>query len=337
MPQFNISVQLESDVPKYRQIIESVLRGIQSGSLRKGDLLPSINEVSKDYSLARETVVKAYNDLKEKGLVGSRPGKGFFVSTSHYASEANIFVLFDVLLTPYKETLYNGIREGLKEKAHLDFYFHHHNPELFCKLLNDARGKYEYYVVMPFPDDSVREALSTFEQDKLLLLDIDIDYPEKTCAVIRQNHEQELARALETGLDSIRRYEAITFVFPDDKNHPVVNKDAFNRFCRRHKITHRIVPHLKEKAMHPGQVYFLIEDEDLVNLVKFMRANKLKAGRDIGIISYNDTPFKEIIEGGITVVSVDFHEMGLKAAEQILCRDEVNTLQPTDLVKRGSL
>ena len=166
-----------SEIPKYRQIVEAVLKAIQDQRLQRGDSLPSINALSADHQLARETVVKAYNQLKEKGVVASRPGKGFFISTNYYAQQANVFVLFDVLLTPYKERLYRGIRTELRDRAHLDFYYHHHNPEVFCKLLQDAVGKYEYYVVMPFPNDAVRAALAGFDQSKLLLLDIDIDYP----------------------------------------------------------------------------------------------------------------------------------------------------------------
>lgn len=51
----------------------------------------------------------------------------------------------------------------------------------------------------------------------------------------------------------------------------------------------------------------------------------------------NDTPFKEIIEGGITCVSVDFHEMGRKAAAQILSPEKICELMPTRLISRASL
>ena len=41
-------------------------------------------------------------------------------------------------------------------------------------------------------------------------------------------------------------------------------------------------------------------------------------GRDIGVISYDDTPLKEIISEGISVISNDFALMGKKSAEMIL-------------------
>lgn len=327
----------DSKIPKYRQIIASVEKGIQDGVLTKGDALPSINGLASSYSMARETVVKAYDELKRKGLVESRPGKGFFIETSHYSTTCNVFVLFDVLLTPYKECLHDGICDVLQTKAKLDFYYHHYNPDVFCKLLNDAKGRYEFFVVIPFPNDKVHEALSDFDQDKLLLLDIDVDFPGKQCSVLRQSHDAELERALESGLNSIQRYQGFTLVFPEDRNHPPVIKEAFLRFCERHAINASVVEKLQEKDLRSNQAYMVIEDDDLVTLVKYLHAHSLTAGKDLGIVSYNDTPFKEIIEGGITTISVNFREMGQRMAKQVLSKKTTNLLQATELIQRKSL
>ncbi|MBN2377301.1 MAG: GntR family transcriptional regulator [Sedimentisphaerales bacterium] len=326
-----------ASTPKYRQIMDSVLKGIEQGKIGKGTHLPSINEVCVKHSLARETVNKAYKHLKQKGVVSSLPGKGFFVTTNHYAKKVNVFVLFDVLQAPYKENLYEGIKKGLRGKATLDFYFHHYNPEVFCKLLQDSIGKYEYYVVMPIPNAKVRNTLSSFDQDKLLLLDIDVSYPRRNCAIIRQSHDEELERALETGLKKIRRYKSFTLVFPKNRNCPVVIKKAFGRFCKKHGLEWNILPSLNENNINQDSAYLVIEDDDLVNIVKYCKAHRLQAGKDIGFISYNDTSFKEIIEGGVSVVSIDFYAMGQRTAEQILRREKINFLQPTELILRSSL
>lgn len=41
-------------------------------------------------------------------------------------------------------------------------------------------------------------------------------------------------------------------------------------------------------------------------------------GKDIGVISYNETPLKKLILQGITTFSSDFEEMGRQAALLIL-------------------
>ncbi|MEM1137157.1 MAG: winged helix-turn-helix domain-containing protein, partial [Bacteroidota bacterium] len=79
-------------MPKYRQISRSVVHAIKKGELKVGEKLPSINEVSVEFLLARETVVKAYNDLREMGIVVSKPGKGIYVCTEDVGKEYNIFL-----------------------------------------------------------------------------------------------------------------------------------------------------------------------------------------------------------------------------------------------------
>lgn len=330
-------VSAESTDSKYNQIVEAVLRGLEDGVIGRSAQLPSINAVCKRYSISRDTVVKAYNRLKEMGVVASHHGKAFHIAVDTFSRAKNVFVMFDVIGTAYKERLHQGIVESLGDKALLDFYFHHFNAGLFCQLLEDARGKYEYYVVMPFPDDRIRDCLAAFDQTKLMLLDIDIGFPDKNCSVIRQSHDTELRSALASGLDAIRRYDSFTLAFPDDKHHPVVIKDAFAGFCREHGIACSIKPLLSEDDVEPGRAFLVIEDSDLVALVRGLRTKKLKPGKDIGFISYNDTILKEIIEGGVTVVSIDFHAMGGMAARQILLRSPAKHLLPTRLIMRSSL
>jgi len=289
--------------------------------------------------LARETVNKAYKLLKEKGVVSSLPGKGFFITTDSHKEKVNVFVLFDVLLAPYKEILYAGIQEGVKAQAQLDFYFHHHNQELFCQLILDSIGKYEYYVVLPMVKSSkqMKEALRSIDQDKLLMLDIDIKYPGKDCAVIRQDHDTQLIKALESGVKQIKQYDELTLVFPKGKHHPEVIKKAFNQFCSKHDISGHVVDAISQDNVNPRHAYLLIEDSDLVTLVKACKLQNYTLGKDVGLISYNDTPFKEIICEGVTVLTIDFYEMGLLTANQILSREKVNQLQPTKLILRHSL
>jgi DNA-binding transcriptional regulator YhcF (GntR family) len=326
-----------SETPKYKQIMAGVGEAIRTGRLQKGDALPSINEAASIHSLARDTVVKAYNRLKEMGLLESAHGKGFRIATDHYSTAVRVFVLFDTF-TPYKETLYEAMRAAAGGQVEFDIYFHHFNPAVFVKLLTGARGKYSMFVVMPFPDPAVREALAGWDQDKLLLLDIDVDYFGRRCAAVLQDHDTELERALEAASDRILTYKSCVLVFPEDKHHPQCIKPAVRRFCRRHGIEHRIVQTLREETIAAGHVYFVIEDTDLVALVKAAQKGRLKIGKEVGILSYNDTPMKEVVLHGISVVSVDFAEMGRQAVAQILSPKTLSEiLEPTRFIARHSL
>jgi DNA-binding LacI/PurR family transcriptional regulator len=206
------------------------------------------------------------------------------------------------------------------------------------QLLGDAAGRYEFHLVMPFPHETVYRTLAAFDQSKLLLLDIDAEYPGKRCAAVSQDHNAELDRALVQAAPRIRVYRSLTLVFPEDRHHPVVIKPAFRRFCRRARVPHTVVPTLGESDIRKGHAYFVIEDADLVRLIKACRRRRFKLGRDVGVVSYNDTPMKEVVQDGISVISIDFMELGRKAGRQALARaDGARLLVPTRFISRDSL
>ncbi|MFC5282754.1 substrate-binding domain-containing protein [Pedobacter alpinus] len=58
-------------------------------------------------------------------------------------------------------------------------------------------------------------------------------------------------------------------------------------------------------------------EDDLVILIEKIIQLNLKIGKDVGVISYNETPLKKLLLNGITTISTDFKGMGLMAAEMI--------------------
>jgi len=330
-------INKKSKTPKYQQIIGITLEKIKDGILKKGDILPSLNSLAREYGVAKDTVVKAYDKLKEMNIVGSQHGKSFYIKNRYIDYDKRIFILFDVLQTPYKEILYKGIINNINDRIYLDFYFHNFNPDLFKRLIEDNMGNYDYFIVMPFPNTVVPKILQKMDQKKLLMLDRIEDYDGRNCSIISQSHDYELEKALNEGIDLINKYAKMTLVFPEDKHHPMSIKDAFLRFTRKNNIQSDITTSIEIEKVAKKEVYLIIEDDDLVNIIKASKKKKLEIGKDIGIISYNNTPLKEVIENGITVVSVDWNEMALKTAKQINQNTRVEILEPTELIIRSSL
>ncbi|MBO6102118.1 MAG: winged helix-turn-helix transcriptional regulator, partial [Opitutales bacterium] len=148
-----------SNSTKSRAIENYFIDLINAGIYKKGMKLPSINELTNKCKIARETVVKSYNLLKEKGLVESRHGKGFIVIKSKYKKVANVFVLLDVMSNAYKEQLVRGINENIGPKIHITYHAHRYNPEAFISAVEDAVGRYEYYAVFPMRDKSTHASV----------------------------------------------------------------------------------------------------------------------------------------------------------------------------------
>jgi len=78
----HFEVNNDSIVPKYMQIVDGITESISQNALKQGDILPSVRALCKEYSLSQDTVVKAYNELKKRGIIDSVISKGYYVTSS---------------------------------------------------------------------------------------------------------------------------------------------------------------------------------------------------------------------------------------------------------------
>lgn len=72
--------QWKEDQPIYRQLRDRVIELIIEGVFAEGDAVPSVRQISVDYSINHLTVSKAYQQLVEEGLLFKKRGVGMFVS-----------------------------------------------------------------------------------------------------------------------------------------------------------------------------------------------------------------------------------------------------------------
>ena len=66
---------------KVTQLADALSQAISRKEFLEGDSLPSINQLSAQYGVSRDTVFKAFLDLRERGLIDSTPGKGYYVTS----------------------------------------------------------------------------------------------------------------------------------------------------------------------------------------------------------------------------------------------------------------
>jgi GntR family transcriptional regulator len=65
--------------PIYRQLRDRGVHMILDGVLKEGDPLPSVRNVATEYRVNPLTVLKAYQQLVDEGLVEMKRGLGMFV------------------------------------------------------------------------------------------------------------------------------------------------------------------------------------------------------------------------------------------------------------------
>ncbi|MCF4006368.1 GntR family transcriptional regulator [Corynebacterium uropygiale] len=77
-----LSINPSSSTPIYEQLIAAVHREIAEGSLSAGDKLPSASDLAAGLSLNRNTVLRAYRELAQAGVIELRRGRGATVLIS---------------------------------------------------------------------------------------------------------------------------------------------------------------------------------------------------------------------------------------------------------------
>jgi len=316
---------------KMQRVINAILNAINYGAYEIGDELPSINKLSTQFSLSRDTVFKAYRELKKRGLVESTRAKGYRV-----ARVTSKVLLFLDSYSPFKDELYNSFASNLPPDYKVDLAFHHYNYAVFESVLLDSIGKYNMYVVMNFNNEKISDILNRVDTNKLLILDWG-KYKDEKYAYVCQDFGEQPYNCLLQARSLLKKYRKICCVYPEGSFHPAVTLDYFKRFCTESDLQWEITEVINEGTLLPGQAYLFFRQKDLVDLLKIARAKGLKTGTDIGLLAYNDSPLFEVIENGITAISTDFRLMGARAAAYVKTKEIIQEIIPTRLIIRNSL
>lgn len=63
----------------YEQAVDHIAAAIEAGGLQPGEKLPPERDLAYDWGIGYGTLRRAYEVLRERGLIESRQGKGTFV------------------------------------------------------------------------------------------------------------------------------------------------------------------------------------------------------------------------------------------------------------------
>ena len=66
--------------PMHKQVTDQVKDAIARGTLKAGEKIPSIREISKELSISPITIKRSYRDLEQEGYIVTRAGLGSFVA-----------------------------------------------------------------------------------------------------------------------------------------------------------------------------------------------------------------------------------------------------------------
>jgi len=329
-----ININSQSAQPKYKQIVLSVEMAIAEKRLKRDEKLPSVNKVSLEFSISRDTVLLAYDELKKRGIIYAVLGKGYYVKSVEFTLEQRIFLLFDEL-NAFKEDLYTSFLHHVNKNFQIDIFFHHFNLEMFKKLVNESKGNYSKYIIMPSNLEIPAEIIKSLPLNDTYVLDQTTEafrgYP-----TVYQDFVADMYDALMFGLDKIKKYDELILIFPGNKE-PVGMVTGFLKFCSENNCNHSVVATFEKDEIKKGSLFIIPSDRHLVNVIEQAKIQNLALGIDYGIISYNDTSLKKVVENGITTISTDFNEMGKILAEMINTNLKLHVKNNSKLILRNSI
>lgn len=337
-------VNSSTSVPVYKQVVSQIEQKVISGEYPAGYLLPSMNELSAELDISKETIKKAYSVLRDKGVIEPRQGKGFYVKGQDGNRHLRILLLFDKL-SSYKQVLFQSFMEKIGGDAEVTIRIHNQNLDVFEFFIDEVVDDFDYYAVAPhFPMDSASQKrmlklLKRFPNRKLILLDRFVKELHGNYGAVYQDFTNDISMALAEGLDKLKEFSRLNVLtMPNSLYSHYIKKDI-ERFCSENDLPVSFHSGVKKNIIRSNEVYLLLNsqhDSGLLSLSRAARDLGLVIGKDISVISYNDAPINEIILNGLTSVSTDFRQMGEIAAEMILTRSLSKVKCDFRLIRRGT-
>lgn len=339
----NLQLDLNSKTPIYKQLVSQIEKALRDGELKPGELLPSMNDIAAEHGISRETAKKAYGILTEKGIVLPKQGKGFYAADSNSGRRPQVLVIFDKF-SVYKQILFNSFAGELNGVAEVTILNHDQNIDLLQYYLDKNLDSYDYYVIAPhFPLDAatqerVVKQFARIPNRKLIMLDRLLPgYPGNYGAVY-QDFENDIYDGLVQGLNG--RFEGSrlrVITLPASLYGPQISR-GIKRFCQDYDVPVEFLSSAPAR-INAGDTFLVLNsqlDAGLVDLARNIQACGLQIGKDVRIISYNESDMNELVLGGLTTVSADFKEMGCIAARMILDKQPAKVHCPFRMYRRNS-
>ena len=142
----------DMDVPIYQQLVDIIRNSVKKGTLKSGEQLPTVNEMTEMLGVARGTIKRAYDELERAGLIEKVQGRGTFVryqpaNSGSRKEQAMALIdsmlnsLEDMGLSPSEINIFLNLklREKAEEEAHVKIAVVECNPENLSQVSEQLR------------------------------------------------------------------------------------------------------------------------------------------------------------------------------------------------------
>ncbi len=317
------SINEASNQPKFLQIADRLRELIDCGRLSLGDRLPSVNEIIAHFSVSRDTAVKAYQELKDRGLIEATPNKACFVSNTLLTDAPPRILFLADSMSPFKERLYFGLIDSLPSGYYVDIYTHGDDFDTLRTIYEKYRAMRNCAAMMIIPTSAQNREYEYFRYvnpGNLLFLDRRVSGLRHPAVWQDFRHGFHSALVAQTAI--LSRYTRLVFLTKFYTN-PIIEemKEGLSRFAAGARIPfHQLRAPFTDRdaaaVIQPeaGDVYFILDDHLLSQLLQACEARNLRVGPDVGAVAINEGPLYPALKVPVSVLSADFYALGAEAA-----------------------
>ncbi len=286
--------------------MNSIINAIENKTLGIGDKLPSINQLCSEKLLKRDTIMYAFNELRSKGIISGMQGKGYYVASTEVRLSDRYFILFDSL-NDFSGAVYNALVAAMPAKSVTDIFFHYHRDSRIKEILDQKNGEYSSYIIDYKGLENYDTLLAKLPSLRTCLIGKPENGLAKNSSVFFEP-DNDIYEALRTLRRPLKKYCRLVYLSAKEK----FNKgyeEGFARFCHQEK-TDYLICHNPE-SLRPAlyEAYFVHDETVLIKLLRQIRKSDLTVGENLGIVTFGDSPLKEITLGGLTAIKHDFEEL----------------------------
>ncbi len=332
-------IKSDSKTPKYQQLVNVLLTDIDNGVLKSGDRLPSINEASEECYLSRDTVERAYSELHRLGVVTSIFRKGYFISGQSAKIKTKVLFLVGKI-SENNKAIFNAFVNTVGKEVVVDICTYNYKSDNFREIISNNLGNYHYYVIMPHLIEETEENIKCLKKisgERLILLDKSLTSLQSNNSSIVCNTGEEIFRVMQQHVRIFKKYKSLNLVLTEEEYFDSELITGFREFCELNAFDFQVLDGLQDETVEEGHVYLTMDDADLVAAIKSAQSQKFELGKDIGLISLNDSCYKEILAGGISIISTQPNQMGQLASQIIKEGKRQNNSMPMEMILRKSL
>ncbi|HTN39322.1 MAG TPA: hypothetical protein VL053_19760, partial [Arachidicoccus sp.] len=175
---------------------------------------------------------------------------------------------------------------------------------------------------------------------KLLLLDQLVPSLPGNYGVIYQDFENDAYHALTDNKDLFKKYRKINVITsPNSLYYSLISKGIL-KFCNENEMNFACFTKFNASDIKADEIYIILNrqlDQELIDILKTIKDKEIVLGKEVGVISYNESPINEFIMNGLTVLSTDFYEMGKWAGEMIKNKSLKKIRNKFELIVRETL